>query len=159
VAINGQGRRNDVTDSSHSHAVLPEPEQEVVYDLMRKRLYELFGPGGSFRVTLSRATEGEAVFASTVADTVAWDIASALGVKRSVPARHETARDPQEEHDEMWSQIEAELLIRRTGPNGFMGDLQTQPAPVLESSRADGAVAADVPHASQATRLSAVRAA
>jgi hypothetical protein len=139
--------------------VFPEPEQEVVYDLMRERLYQLFGPGGSFRVTLGRATDGESVFASTVADTVAWDIASTLGAKRATPARHETARDPQEEHDELWSQIEAELLIRRTGPNGFMGDLQAQPAPVLEESHAEKSEPADAPRVSQATRLSAVRAA
>jgi hypothetical protein len=148
-----------VTESSHSNEAFPEPEQEVVYDLMRQRLFELFGPGGSFRVTLGRATPGEAVFASTVADTVAWDIASALGAQKATPARHETPRDPQSEHEELWSQIESELLIRRTGPNGFMGDLQAQPAPVLEESHAPERESDETSHVSQAARLSAVRAA
>jgi len=144
---------------SDTDAHLPAPEQEAVYDLMRQRLYELFGPGGSFRVTLGRATPGEAVFASTVADTVAWDIASALGAQKATPARHETPRDPQAEHEELWSQIESELLIRRTGPNGFMGDLQAQPAPVLEEPLAPVREADEAAPLSQAARLSAARAA
>jgi hypothetical protein len=147
-----------VPESSRTHEPFPEPERGLVYDLMRERLYELFGPGGSFRVTLSRATEGEAVFASTVADTVAWDIASNLGAKRSTPARHETARDAHSEHDELWSQIEAELLIRRTGPGGFMGDLRAQPAPA-GGDHTSHPLGEDAPELSQETRQSARRAA
>ena len=151
-------------ESTQHGAGLPEPEQQLIFDLVRERLFELFGPGGSFRVTLGRATPGEAVFASTVADTVAWDIAAGLGTVRESPARHEQPRDPQVEHEELWAQIEGELLIRRTGPNGFMGDLSAPPAPVLEQAPVLGQAttheaAATAEHAplSQAARLSAAR--
>ncbi len=146
-----------MTKSSKSSAALPEPEQQLVYDLMRQRLYSLFGPGGSFRVTLGRATPAEAVFASTVADTVAWDTAVGLGEVRNTSARHALLRDPQAEHEAIWAQIEAELLIRRTGPNGFMGDLNAEPAPVLEAPPVEEAARTASP--SRAARLSAARAA
>lgn len=87
-------------------------DQQAVYDLMRERLFELFGPGGSFRITLGRASADDAVFVSTVADTVAWDVASSLdSVETSGGHRDESAFEP----DAIWKHIETELLSRRTG--------------------------------------------
>jgi hypothetical protein len=104
-------------------------DQQLVYDLMRERLMQLFGPGGSFRVTLGRATPGEALFASTVADTVAWEVASGVSARPAEAARHEVAADPQAEHEAIWAHVEAELLIRRTGPNAFLDDVDIVAAP------------------------------
>ena len=103
------------------------PDQQAVYDLMRTRLFELFGPGGSFRITLGRPTADDAVFVSTVADTVAWEVASALSAPRAAPAHH--TADPavlQAEHDELWRHIEESLLIRRTGPDSVAVDVERE---------------------------------
>lgn len=109
-------------------------DQQLVYDIMRERLMELFGPGGSFRVTLGRATADEAFFASTVADTVAWQVAAAVetGADASEAPRHEVEADPQAEHEALWAHVEAELLIRRTGPNAFLDDIDTVASPIAE---------------------------
>lgn len=104
-------------------------DQQVIYDLMRDRLFELFGPGGSFRVTLGRPTADDAVFVSTVSDTVAWEVASALTAPRLTAGRR--AADPelrQAEHDELWHHIEQALLIRRTGPDSIEADVQREAA-------------------------------
>jgi hypothetical protein len=86
-------------------------DQQAVYDLMRERLFELFGPGGSFRITLGRASTEDALFVSTVADTVAWDVASSLETVETAGAhRDEAAFEP----DAVWKHIETELLSRRT---------------------------------------------
>ncbi|CAN5221633.1 hypothetical protein BH11ACT4_BH11ACT4_02950 [soil metagenome] len=108
-------------------------DQQLVYDLMRKRLMELFGPGGSFRVTLGRATADEGFFAATVADTVAWEVAAAVeaqvdGTVAEAP-RHEVAADPQAEYEALWAHVEAELLIRRTGPDAFLDDVDIVATP------------------------------
>ena len=109
-------------------------DQQLVYDLMRERLLELFGPGGSFRVTLGRATADEAFFAATVAETVAWQVAAAVesGSTATEAPRHEVESDPQAEHEALWSHVEAELLIRRTGPNAFLDDIDTVASPIAE---------------------------
>lgn len=94
---------------------------------MRARLFDLFGPGGSFRITLGRPTADDAVFVSTVADTVAWEVASSLSAPREAPANH--AADPavlQAEHDELWRHIEEALLIRRTGPDSVEVDVERE---------------------------------
>ncbi|MEP6480647.1 MAG: hypothetical protein ABJA94_01425 [Rhodoglobus sp.] len=130
-------------------------DHQVVYDLMRQRLLELFGPGGSFRVSLGRATADEGFFAETIAETVAWEVAAAVegkaapvgaaaGGSRSAgilgadaPApRHGVVADPQAAHEALWSHVEAELLIRRTGPNAFLDDVDivATPAPLDESA-------------------------
>jgi hypothetical protein len=95
-----------------------ERVQQLVHDLMRERLNELFGPGGSFRVTLGRATQDDAIFVSTVADTIAWDVAAALDTalnergERANP-RRAAQEMPADEHDEIWKHVEDELLRRR----------------------------------------------
>ncbi len=110
-----------------------QTDQQLVYDLMRERLLELFGPGGSFRVTLGRATVDEAYFAATVADTVAWQVAAAVEGKPAETPRHEVAVDPQAEHEKLWARVEAELLIRRTGPNAFLDDVDVVATPMVET--------------------------
>jgi len=96
---------------------------------MRSRLFELFGPGGSFRITLGRPTADDAVFVSTVADTVAWEVAAALSAPRATPANHAAdlaAPSTSTEHDELWRHIEEALLIRRTGPDSVEVDVQRE---------------------------------
>jgi hypothetical protein len=103
------------------HSAASEAEQQLVFDLLRERLFELFGPGGSFRITLGRATADDAVFVSTVADTIAHDVAPAFNPVRTTAPRR--AASPADEHDAMWRQIEAELRIRRTGPDSIDVDV------------------------------------
>ena len=86
---------------SERHTTSNEAEQELVFQLMRERLLEMFGSGGSFRVSLGRATADDAVFVATIADTVA-------------------------EHDELWQQIETDLLVRRTGPDSVDVDVERE---------------------------------
>ena len=87
--------------------------QELAYELMRERLYTLFGPGGSFRVTLGRATADEALFASTVADTAAWLVANSLEVDAPAEARR-AIENLAPEHEDIWAHVESELLSSRT---------------------------------------------
>lgn len=92
------------------------PDQQAVYDLMRDRLFALFGPGGSFRITLGRPGADDAVFVSTIADTIAWDVAAALGPGAAAeePGRRANPLDPdEEEYLRIWKHVEAELLRRR----------------------------------------------
>lgn len=94
---------------------------------MRARLFDLFGPGGSFRITLGRPSADDAVFVSTVADTVAWEVAASLAAPRATVAHHiATPAELQAEHDELWRHIEESLLIRRTGPDSVEVDVERE---------------------------------
>ena len=93
---------------------MTEKVQELAYELMREKLFDLFGPGGSFRVTLGRATDDEAVFASTVADTVAWVVANSLEADAGHTARR-ASESIEPEHEALWAHVEAEVLRARTG--------------------------------------------
>jgi hypothetical protein len=104
--------------------VIPTVDQQAVFDLMHERLRELFGPGGSFRITLGRATADDAVFVDTVAETIAWQVAAAMepaadgAAERQRAAQHALRAEleiAQPEHEEIWAHIEAELLRQRTG--------------------------------------------
>lgn len=108
---------------SERHTSPSEAEQQAVFDLLSARLYELFGPGGSFRVTLGRPTADESVFASTVADTIAHDVATAFSPVRENAGRRAAEPVTMAEHEALWKQIEAELLIRRTGPDSVDVDV------------------------------------
>lgn len=106
-------------EAQHSGPALDDERvQQLAFDLMRERLTELFGPGGSFRVTLGRATQDDALFVSTVADTIAWDVAAALGIEltadeeRANPRRAAQQMDT-DEHEDIWRHVEDELLKRR----------------------------------------------
>jgi hypothetical protein len=107
-----------MSDSRHVSAA-DDAEQQLVFDLMRQKLFDLFGPGGSFRITLGRATPDDAVFVSTVADVVAQEVASTFSTPREVPARRAAPTTKLEEHELLWREIEAELRIRRTGPDSI----------------------------------------
>jgi len=89
---------------------------------MRDRLFALFGPGGSFRISLGRPGADDAVFVSTVADTIAWDVAAGLepGARAAdestehASGRRANPLDPEEEeYRRIWKHVEAELLRRR----------------------------------------------
>ncbi len=90
-----------------------EQLQDQVYELMRERLVELFGPGGSFRITLGRPTGEDAVFVETVADTIAWDVAASIERTAHEPRRLAELL-PEDEHEAIWKHVEEELLRRRT---------------------------------------------
>lgn len=81
--------------------------------MMRERLLELFGPGGSFRITLGRPTGEDAVFVETVADTIAWDVAAAMDRAEHHPRRL-ADQLPEAEYEAIWRHVEEELLRRRT---------------------------------------------
>jgi hypothetical protein len=104
-------------DAVFEHAItelhIDERVQELVHELMRSRLNELFGPGGSFRVTLGRATADDALFVSTVADTIAWDVAAAIDEHEHATPRRLSEQLPAEEHEAIWKHVEDELLKRR----------------------------------------------
>lgn len=105
------------------------PDQQAIYDLMRKKLFDMFGPGGSFSITLARSGSEETQFVATVADTVAWQVASELSAPREKPARR--VADPeaaQAEHEALWRHIEAELDIRSTGPEMIEEDARREAA-------------------------------
>jgi hypothetical protein len=105
-----ESRSNSVTDA----------EKQLVFDLMRERLFELFGPGGSFRITLGRATEDDAVFVATVADTIAWDAAAGLEAHRAVPAKRAApVIDTEPKRDPIWDYVAEELLRRRTNEDSL----------------------------------------
>lgn len=112
---------------SERHNATGEAEQEIIFDLMRERLLALFGPGGSFRITLGRATAGDALFVSTVADTIAHDVAAAFSPVRETAGRR-AAPSTIAEHEALWKQIESELLIRRTGADSIDVDVDREAA-------------------------------
>ena len=96
-----------------------EADQQAVFDLLREQLFALFGPGGSFRITLGRATADDALFVETVADTIAWDVTASLSAAHSEGTHAADPVDPQAAHDQLWRHIEQELLLRRTGPQSI----------------------------------------
>ncbi|MGV8881848.1 MAG: hypothetical protein ACOH19_06815 [Rhodoglobus sp.] len=117
------------------------PDQQAIYDLMRAKLFEMFGPGGSFTISLNRASLDDAQFISTVADTVAWQVASELSEPRATPARR--VAEPavaQAEHEALWRHIESELDIRSTGPEIIAVDAQREAEAAATSRRALRAV-------------------
>jgi hypothetical protein len=119
---------------SERHTSSSEAEQQLIFDLMRERLFEMFGPGGSFRITLGRASAEDAVFVSTVADTVAHHVATAFNPERASAGRRVAAATTMAEHDELWQQIEADLLVRRTGPDSVDVDVEREVTAAREGS-------------------------
>lgn len=87
--------------------------QQEVFLLMRQRLVDLFGPGGSFRVSLARASGEDAVFVDTIAQTIAWDVAAALDTEAHSDPRRLAEQLPEEEHEAIWRHVEEQLLSRR----------------------------------------------
>jgi hypothetical protein len=119
--------------------------RDDVYELTREALFALFGPGGSFRISLGRATAEDAVFVSTVADTIAWTVASRMPVAAGAAeepqghAAHVAApeplapvgrrvdvADPEEaEYRRIWKHVEAELLRRRDAEDPMTSPART----------------------------------
>ena len=90
-----------------------DDEKQAVFELMSERLFELFGPGGRFRITLGRASADDAVFVSTVSDTIAWQVAASLVLEPAAAGHHAAAQPEHIERDDLWRHIEAELLAQR----------------------------------------------
>ena len=108
---------------------------------MRKKLFDMFGPGGSFTISLARGGVEDAQFVSTVADTVAWEVASELSTPRESKARR--AADPAttpEDHEALWRHIESELDIRSTGPEMIEDDAKREAEAATVSRRSLRAV-------------------
>lgn len=111
--------RHDAPVVSRGTVPANEADQQAVFDLLREQLLALFGPGGSFRITLGRATADDALFVETVADTIAWDVTASLSTTHSEGSHAADTVDPQTAHNELWRHIEQELLLRRTGPQSI----------------------------------------
>ncbi len=52
--------------------------QSLVFDLVRDRLVEAFGPTGMWTVTMKSSDDLDAVFSETVAESLAWEVAGQL---------------------------------------------------------------------------------
>lgn len=122
---------------------------------MQKRLLDLFGPGGSFTVTLGRGTQDESMFASTVAHTIAWDVAAHLGEVRVNAPRRSAVVEPAPEHRVIWDYVEDELVRQNLAvpvAASSVSPAVVSPAasvPVSPASTAadeDAAVRASAPH-------------
>ena len=122
---------------SERHTARTEAEQQLIFDLLRERLLELFGPGGNFRVTVGSASVDDAVFISTVADRIAHNVATAFNPARSSEGRRVAAPTTMAEHDELWNKIESDLLVRRTGPDSVEVDVERE----VTAAREGGSVA------------------
>ncbi|MBN9240228.1 MAG: hypothetical protein BGO97_10980 [Micrococcales bacterium 70-64] len=117
---------------SERHTSSTEAEQQLVFDLMRERLMELFGPGGTFVINVGRASSDDAVFVATVADTIAHSVATAFNPGRESAGRRVAAPTTLAEHDELWQHIEADLEVRRTGPDSVEVDVDREVAAARE---------------------------
>ncbi len=106
-------------------SIIPSDLQQEVFDLVHDRLGELFGPGGSFRVSLGRATAEDAVFVDTVAETIAWQVAAALGATAQPRSQHAADEEPRSEHEELWAHVERELVRRRRADASAPAEQQT----------------------------------
>jgi hypothetical protein len=62
-----------------------EEVQKLAYELVRERLTKAFGADGMWSVNLRRKGDTEVLFGATVAETLAHDIATQLGLP--APAR------------------------------------------------------------------------
>lgn len=117
---------------SERHTTSSEAEQQLVFDLMRERLLQMFGAGGQFRIGLGTPTAEDAVFVATVADTIAHSVATAFNPARSSAGRR-AAPQTIAEQDALWQQIEADLDVRRTGPDSVEVQVEAEEAAAAES--------------------------
>ena len=123
----------DNEDMSERHAAPSEAEQQVVFDLVQERLLELFGPGGSFSVTVGRARPEDGIFVSTISEMIAHDVATAFNPPTKETAGRRAARDAQVEHASVWERVDADLKIASSGPNAFLDSLDTLQPPARET--------------------------
>jgi hypothetical protein len=115
---------------SERHTAATEVEQQVVFDLLRGRLVDMFGPGGSFRITMGRPAADDAFFVATVADTIAHEVAAAFNPVRATEGRRVAATTPMAEHEKLWKHIEGELGITTTGTATLAADVDREVAMV-----------------------------
>ncbi|MBC7590531.1 MAG: hypothetical protein H7226_05735 [Salinibacterium sp.] len=113
---------------SERHSASTEVEQQVVFDLMRARLIDMFGPGGSFRITMGRPAADDDFFVATVADTIAHEVATAFNPVRETEGRRVASTTPMAQHEKLWKHIERELGIRTTGLGIFAADVDHEVA-------------------------------
>ena len=112
------------------HTAATEVEQQLVFDLMRERLIGMFGPGGSFRITMGRPSADDEFFVATVADTIAHEVATAFNPVRVTEGRRVAEPTPMAEHEKLWKHIESELGITTTGPATITADVDREIAMV-----------------------------
>ncbi|MDJ0335872.1 hypothetical protein QMG83_11610 [Salinibacterium sp. G-O1] len=113
---------------SERHTAATEVEQQLVFDLMRERLIDMFGPGGSFRISMGRPAADDAFFVATVADTIAHEVAAAFNPVRTTEGRRVAETTPMAEHEKLWKHIEGELGIKTTGPATIAADVDREVA-------------------------------
>jgi hypothetical protein len=111
---------------SERHTAATEVEQQLVFDLMRDRLIDMFGPGGSFRITMGRPAADDAFFVATIADTIAHEVAAAFNPVRVTEGRRVAESAPMAEHERLWKHIEGELGIVTTGPATIAADVDRE---------------------------------
>lgn len=117
---------------SERHTSSSEAEQQLVFDLMRERLVQMFGPGGIFRISIGAADADDAAFVSTVVDSVAQQVAAAFNPERATAGRRVAAPTTMSEHEQLWQQLEEDLLVRRTGPDSVGVDVEREVAAARE---------------------------
>ena len=113
---------------SERHTAAAEVEQQLVFDLMRERLIDMFGPGGSFRISMGRPAADDAFFVATIADTIAHEVAAAFNPVRVTEGRRIAETTPMAEHEKLWKHIEGELGIKTTGPATLADDVDREVA-------------------------------
>ena len=118
---------------SERHTTSSEAEQQLIFDLMRERLLDMFGAGGNFHIALGSATADDAVFVAAVADTIAHHVTAAFSPARETPGRRVAAPTTFAEQQELWQEIEAGLEVRRTGPESVVVDVEREVSAARES--------------------------
>ncbi|MGL4340334.1 MAG: hypothetical protein ACRCSP_07935 [Rhodoglobus sp.] len=115
---------------SKRRTIATEIDQQLVFDLMREQLIEMFGPGGSFRIRMGRPAADDAFFVTTVAETIAHEVAAAFTQANAATGRRLAEVTPLARHEELWKHIESELSIGSTGPARVVADVDREAAAV-----------------------------
>ncbi len=68
--------------------------QRLVFDLVRERLVEAFGPNGLWTVGMKGDHDYDEVFSVTVAESLAWDVAAELAPPVTVPSQAPSTQAP-----------------------------------------------------------------
>ncbi|WP_213814248.1 hypothetical protein [Glaciihabitans sp. dw_435] len=65
-----------------------EAVQAMVYDLVREKFLHNLGPDGSFTITMRKKDDDDAFFSETLAETIAWAVASNLTLHTAATPTH-----------------------------------------------------------------------
>jgi hypothetical protein len=68
-----------------------EEVQKLVFELVRERLASAFGPRGMWSVNMKDRDAVDAIFAETVSESLAWDVATQLAPPKK--SRHQAAAE------------------------------------------------------------------